>query len=192
MLQVAKQQTDWPIVIEQARQLDPEAFDMLVDEYAPRVRGYLRRIIRTDDVDDFVQEVFLRVVRTIGSYHDGGRFDAWIFQIARNLTFDHLREKMRHPIQLDEPVDLETATQNSSRALVPQAGLERAEANSQIEAALSRLPDTEREVILLRHFGRLTFEEIATVMNTPLGTALARSHRGLSKLRNSMENRHEN
>ncbi len=187
MHQLAKQQTHWQMVIEHARQLDPAAFDALVEEYAPRVRGFLRRIVHTGDVDDLVQEVFLRVVRTIAGYHDMGRFDAWIFQIARNLASDHLREKARRPIQLDEPVDLKTTTRNSSRASVSQAGLERAESDSQIEEAISRLPDAEREVILLRHFGRLTFEEIATVMNTPLGTALARAHRGLSKLRNWME-----
>lgn len=188
MIQVVKQQTDWPSIFERARQLDPEAFDLLVDEYAPRVRGFLRRIARTADVDDLVQEVFLRVVRTVSTYRDTGRFDAWIFQIARNLASDHLRERARHPVQLDEPVGLDRTIQKLSRESVSQ--VESAENSLQIEDAISRLPDAEREVILLRHFGRLTFEEIATVMNTPLGTALARAHRGLGKLRSWAEKSH--
>lgn len=170
-------------MIERACQFDPEAFDLLVDEYAPRVRGFLRSIVRTSDVDDMVQELFLRVVRMIGSYQHVGRFDAWIFQIARNLAHDHLRETARQPLDSQALMDSRLRSEESPTA----QPMENAETAVQVEAALQRLPDAEREVILLRHFGRLTFEEIATLMNTPLGTALARSHRGLSKLRNWVE-----
>jgi len=62
-----------------------------------------------------------------------------------------------------------------------------AESIGNVEKALERLPESEREVILLRHYGNLTFEEIAAIMGTPLGTALARAHRGLGKLRKWVE-----
>lgn len=187
MLQVAKKNTDCNEVIERARQLDAEALDALVDEYAPRVRGFLRRIVRGGDVDDMVQEVFLRVVRTIGRYQESGRFEAWIFQIARNVAYDHLRDSVRRHATHDKPGESDRMAQLPASAATMSQELERTESAVQIEEALGRLPDTEREVILLRHFGQLTFEEIAAVMDTPLGTALARSHRGLSKLRRWVE-----
>ena len=187
MLQMTKQDTDWKVVIDRACQLDPDAFDTLVNEYAPRLRGFLRKIVRSSDVDDMVQVLFLRVVRTIGRYQEAGRFEAWIFQIARNLAHDHLRDRLRQRANYNGPSEPDRMTLLTASGVTIEEGLERAESASQIEEALWRLPDTEREVILLRHFGRLTFEEIAKAMDTPLGTALARSHRGLSKLRKWVE-----
>ncbi len=180
---LVEQSIDISSMIERARRFEPEAFDAFVDEYAPRVRGFLRRIVRSNDVDDMVQEVFLRVVRTIGRYQESGRFDAWVFQIARNLAHDHLRNHMRRGPNDGIPADWQSHDQ-SDRVV---SELEKAESLSQVESALRRLPDAEREVILLRHFGQLTFEEIAELMGTPLGTALARSHRGLCKLRRDLE-----
>lgn len=169
--------------LEGARRLEPDAFHTIVDEYAPRLRGLLRRIVRGVEVDDMVQEVFLRVVRTIDRYEESGRFDAWIFQIARNVAHDHLRESQlrlagARSMRLPEKVEAGTGDCKEEKSVL-------------IEEALGQLPDAEREVILLRHFGRLTFEEIASVMGTPLGTALARSHRGLAKLRQWVEEQHE-
>jgi RNA polymerase sigma-70 factor (ECF subfamily) len=173
------QELDWQALIARARQFDPQAFDVLVDEYAPRVRGFLRRLVPGSDLDDAVQEVFLRVVRTFGQYQESGRFDAWIFQIARNLAHDQHRGRARMERQVAGETQHDHAASNAG---VGQQ-LEQAEELVEIESAMLRLPDSEREVILLRHFGKLTFEEIATLTNVPLGTALARSHRGLAKLR---------
>lgn len=187
MLQEAKKNTDRNTVIERARQRDADALDALVDEYAPRVRGFLRRIVRSGDIDDMMQEVFLRVVRTIGRYQETGRFDAWIFQIARNIAYDYLRDTVRRHTNHDRPGEPDRMAQLPAAESTLGQDLEQGDSASQIEGALRRLPDAEREVILLRHFGQLTFEEIAAVMDTPLGTALARSHRGLGKLRQWVE-----
>ena len=136
-----------------------------------------------------MQEVFVRVVRVIGRYEHDGRFDAWLFRIAANLARDRHRATARRP-DVASLEAIEGAGGPCAEAKVGSAsacGFEMAEAMDRIQALMPRLPDAEREVILLRHYGHLTFAEIAAMMGTPLGTALARSHRGLGKLRAWME-----
>lgn len=176
-------QTNLKQLVARARRLEPAAFAAIVDEFAPRVRGLLGRIVRGADIDDLVQEVFLRVVRTIERYEESGRFEAWIFQIARNVAHDHFREMHARSTQVHaiRPGNVHQDSDADASGNLSE----------RIETALEQLPDAEREVILLRHFGRLTFEEISQMMDTPLGTALARAHRGLAKLRQWMEERHD-
>jgi len=183
---------EWAAIIARARKLDPQAFDVIVDAYAGRLCGLFRRLLgRCNDVEDLVQEVFIRVVRMIPQYHDDGRFDAWLFRIATNLARDRMRERDRRPRILDlnevSPGAADHAAwsgdeQAENREGTPESS-EEGDLADRLERAMSRLSDAEREVILLRHYGHLTFEEIAELMGTPLGTALARAHRGLGKLR---------
>ncbi len=184
--------TDWSAIIERAQRLEPDAFDVIVDAYAGRLGGFFRRLLNCGgEAEDLAQEVFVRVVRKIPRYRDDGRFEAWLFRIATNLARDRIRERERRPriVGLDEAAlsgdgELQLARGRSDRS--GESGPRRvddAETQEAIEAAIQRLPQAEREVILLRHYGRLSFDEIAGMMGTPLGTALARAHRGLNKLR---------
>lgn len=179
-------------LIRRARQGEPQAYDALIDAYAPRLHGYLYRLTGSrDDADDLLQEVFLRVVRTIATYRHDGRFDAWLFRIATNLVRDRIRRLRRAPrtLSLDGPAPAESegGTERldvaDTGAPLPDAGLVADENADRVQSALARLPDAEREVIMLRHFSQLSFAQIAGAMGTPLGTALARAHRGLAKMR---------
>jgi RNA polymerase sigma-70 factor (ECF subfamily) len=184
---------DWTAIIQRAQQFDPAAFDVIVDAYAGRLCGFFRRLLgRCDDAEDLVQEVFIRVVRMIPQYQDDGRFEAWLFRIATNLARDRIRERDRRPrvVGLDdvsqggasEISDLKSEISN----ITVGGGFDEIEVTESLGRAMDRLADAEREVILLRHYGHLTFGEIAEMMGTPLGTALARAHRGLGKLREWM------
>ncbi len=198
---------EWTAIIQRAQRLDPAAFDVIVDAYAGRLCGFFRRLLgRCDDAEDLVQEVFIRVIRMIPQYQDDGRFEAWLFRIATNLVRDRIRERDRRPrvVGLDD-VSAGGASEISDfkseisdlkveisdfKSEIPDitvgGGFDGAEATERLARAMDRLPDAEREVILLRHYGHLTFGEIAEMMGTPLGTALARAHRGLGKLREWM------
>ncbi len=184
-------------VIEGAQRREPGAFDNLVGLYASRLYGFLYRLTGTrDDAQDLVQEVFVRLVRTIDRYEHGGRFEAWLFRIAANLARDRVRRLKRAPgiISLDE-TDIGSSSDPGRRnpsGVVdqhrPDRGMELAEDVDRLQQALENLPETEREVVMLRHYSNLSFAEIAELMGTPLGTALARAHRGLHKLRAMMDN----
>lgn len=177
-------------LIRRAQQHWPEAYDELIDAYSPRLYGYFYRLTRNrHDAEDLLQEVFVRLVRTIGDYQHDGRFDAWLFRVAANLVRDRIR-RARTSRQVpaaadDEGRDL-LADLPDKLIDSPAARLERHEQIDRLQQAISQLPEVEREVILLRHFSQLPFREIADIMDTPLGTALARAHRGLARLRELM------
>ena len=180
-------------VIERAQQLEPEAYDALVDAYGQRLFGFLFRMTRSrEDAEDLLQDVFLRVVRMLPGYAHAGRFESWLFRIAANLARDRIRRVRRSP----KIVSLSPGTDDSGESgwecadpssIEVDQSLVLREQTDRLNAALVDIPAAEREVIMLRHYSGLSFAEIAEVMETPLGTALARAHRGLAKLRRIME-----
>jgi len=180
-----------------AQRGDPASFDRLVDHYAGRVFGFLYRLTGSRcDAEDLMQEVFVRVVRMISAYQHEGRFEAWLFRIAANLCRDRVRRAKRAPkqIALDDGADQDGQSQIPGRSYedvavdhaAPDAGLVRKEDLDSLGRALQQLPEAERTVIMLRHFSQMSFKEIAEAMDTPLGTALARAHRALGRLREIM------
>ncbi len=167
-----------------------DCFDELIDLYANRLYGYFYRSSGSATMaEDQVQDVFLRLIRAIKRYDHREQFEAFLFRIAGNLNRDRIRKSRRSKecsftIEECELPALTTADAHTSK---PLAALEQAEQIDAMQAAMARLPAAEREVIVLRHFSELSFDEIASIMDTPLGTALARAHRGLKKLRSMME-----
>jgi len=185
-------------IIQRAQSLDPEAFDEIIDRYSPRLHAFLRRHTGNwDDAQELVQEVFVRVVRMIQHYKHDGRFEAWLFRIAMNLARDQARRRARRPeISSFDTSDSDQNGDDSGWNRIPDRSLEQPDRSSQrsedidrMQHALAKLPRAEREVILLRHYGQMNYADIAEMMETPLGTALARAHRGLGKLRQYMEDR---
>jgi RNA polymerase sigma-70 factor (ECF subfamily) len=157
--------------------------------YSGRLFGLIYRLTGSRDAaEDLLQETFLRVVRMIPEYQHAGKFEAWLFRIAANLARDHVRRVRRRgqPLPLhgfgnpDEPGPPELA---HAAQPDPDGGLLKSEAEQRLGAALHKLPELDREIILLRHFSELSFREIAELLEIPLGTALARAHRALKRLR---------
>ncbi len=188
-------------VIRGAQRGDSAAFDRLVEAYSGRIFGFLYRVSGSKhDAEDLLQEVFLRVVRMIGAYEHTGRFESWLFRIAANLTRDVIRRAKRAPRLLSADADegagnegfhsARRRTEIAGPAQPADAGLIRREELDALGVALAKLPEAEREVVMLRHFSQMSFAEIAAVMDTPLGTALARAHRGLRRLRGIMNAGH--
>lgn len=182
--------------IELAKRGDAPAMHRLVDLFAGRIFGFFYRSTGSRaDAEDLMQEVFVRVVRMLSQYQDDGRFESWLFRIAANLVRDRVRQQRRRPRHLSGHGADSTRHGNESQVLDELAGQEPAadarmalgEDVDALNAALAQLPDGEREVIMLRHFSQMSFKEIAETTGTPLGTALARGHRGLRRLRELME-----
>lgn len=196
MPQIAQANTS--AIIMRAKAGVAEAFDELVDLYSARLYGFLYRLTgHREEAEDLVQEVFVRLVRTLERYEDDGRFEAWLFRIATNLARDRIRRVKRSisttPFSAGRGEDGESDggfgldRAESDDAAEPDAGMKLKEDMGRLADGLARLPEPEREVILLRHYTEMSFAQIAEMMGTPLGTALARSHRGLAKLREWME-----
>lgn len=170
---------------------DTASLDLLVDHFAGRVFGFLYRMTGSrHDAEDLMQEVFVRLVRMIGAYQHDGRFEPWLFRIAANLVRDRLRRTRRGPriVALSTPNGDDSDGLDSMVAAsdAVDARLVHGEEVGALGRALQRLPEAEREVVMLRHFSQMSFKEIAEATGVPLGTALARGHRGLARLREIM------
>jgi len=178
-------------VMRRERGLDAAALDEIVDAYAGRLYGFFQRMLGgREEAEDLVQEVFVRVVKSMAEYREVGRFEAWLFRIAGNLARDRLRREPRETALGNREGDREDNRQKALGISTDAClSLERREDVDRLQECLLKLPSAEREVILMRHFGELSFAEIAEYTAAPLGTVLARAHRGLAKLRQWMESK---
>jgi RNA polymerase sigma-70 factor (ECF subfamily) len=136
------------------------------------------RIVGRDEAPDLTQQVFLQVFRTIGQYSGRGRFDRWLYRLAVNEAFQHLRRnrRKRHHRLAYEPVD------ESVR------GDERTERKDLMEQALARLDPELRSICLLREIDDLSYREIAETLDIPEGTVGSRLNRARRKLKNHLIN----
>jgi RNA polymerase sigma-70 factor (ECF subfamily) len=130
--------------------------------------------------EDLVQEVFIRILKYRRTYRDEGRFQTWMFHIARNVRTDHVRK--RRPDQLTNDV-AEPATDGPDHA----AAIEAAQDVERLRRALMRLPDDRRELIVLARYRALSHDEIAAILRVDAGTVRVRLHRALKELRTLVE-----
>jgi RNA polymerase sigma-70 factor, ECF subfamily len=138
------------------------------------VRNYLQHLVGPDDADDVLQRVFYEVWRHNTRYDPSRSLTAWVLGIARKRAIDHLRRRRHIAGTLD---DLENVVGEDGRELA-----ERYVRAHEVHGALTRLPDEQREVLVLAYFGCFTQSEIATHLEVPLGTVKARAFRGLRRL----------
>ena len=183
-------------VIASAQAGDPEAYRALLDAYGRRLYGYfLRATGKHHDAEDLLGELMLRLVARIGRYDHRGRFEPWMFRIAANMVRDRIRRIKASPAPASLSAESESGTtradQLPAEADEIETGLLAAEASAELHAALEKLDVTTRQMILLRHFGQMSFKEIAELFECPLGTALAKVHRGLRSLRRWMDREHD-
>ncbi len=182
-------EVDLDELLRRAVRRDAEALAKLVDLYSPRVYGLLFRLSGSREVaEDLLQETFLRVVRTIEEYEHAGKFEPWLFRIAANLVRDRSRQVRRRgtaarPESAQREGDEAGGFERVATDHDPARRLAQQEAIERLEACLQQLSEPEREILLLRHYSGLSFAEIAAILGVPLGTALARAHRALSRLR---------
>jgi RNA polymerase sigma-70 factor (ECF subfamily) len=162
---------------------DADCFSHLVDAYAGRCYGYFYRLTGDRNLsDDLLAEVFVRLVEKIGSYK-GGSFDSWVFRIASNIFHDHLRAKLRQKKLFSskeaEPEEMEETEEKTSDSTGDKIDI--------LQKQLNRLDSDTKELIMLRFYSDLSFKEIATMREEPIGTTLSKLHRGLKRLRELME-----
>lgn len=174
-------------LLKRAQQLEPEALRTLLEAYSPRVYGLVYRLTGSRDAaEDLLQSTFLRVVRMLPNYRHTDRFDAWLFRIAANLVRDRARalERRRRAFGPPNGADGEAGRLlPDPRADGPLDQMERREGSALLRECLEKLPEIDRQIVILRHYADLSFREIAAVLDIPLGTALSRAHRALARLR---------
>lgn len=165
---------------------DRAAISQLIDRHTHRVRDYIRMMVKDNDVaDDILQETFIKAVRVIdeGRYADTGKFLSWILRIAHNQVIDHFRSQKNA-----KTVSESDAGYNMLGTLrFAERTVEDAMISSQIEEdvrrLIDRLPTEQREVVVMRYYSGLSFQEIADQTDVSINTALGRMRYALINLR---------
>jgi RNA polymerase sigma-70 factor (ECF subfamily) len=167
------------------------AYRELVRRYERPVFALVFRMVRDRELaEDLSQETFVKALNAIESYRPEFKFSSWIFKIANNAAIDHLRRRELDTLSLDGSPHAETpeavqatALQVGARQESPLDAVEAKELGATIEAAIGRLRPEYRSCILLRHVEGRAYEEIAEILDLPLGTVKTYIHRARNELR---------
>ena len=185
--------SDQEVVLE-ARDGRQAAYRELVRRYERPIFSLIYRMVRNrEQAEDLSQETFVKALNAIESYRPEYKFSSWIFKIANNVAIDHLRRRELDTLSLDgsphaltpEAVQA-TALQLGDRQETALEELEAKELGGEIERAIGLLRPEYRSCILLRHVEGRPYEEIATMLDLPLGTVKTYIHRARGELREAL------
>jgi RNA polymerase sigma-70 factor (ECF subfamily) len=187
----AIEQLDDRALVEEACSGRERAYEELLRRYERPVFSLVVRMVRDHALaEDIAQEVFIKAFQAIHSYDPTYKFSSWIFKIANNLTIDHLRRRRVETVSIHGSPHARTAEDEMESRIVlespdetPEEFVESRELGARIEGAIARLRPEYRTAILLRHVEGYSYEEVAEIMEVPLGTAKTYIHRGRSELR---------
>jgi RNA polymerase sigma-70 factor (ECF subfamily) len=173
-------------LVEQLREGSATAGETLVKRYFLPLMRYLVRIVGSDHLaEELHQQTWLSVLDHIDKFdksNTGGGFKAWLFRIATNKANDHWRSAGRERLAKE-------GMKLIADEAAPHAGhrLEGAEQEQKLLRAIEKLPEAQRQVLMLRYYSNLKFVEIAELLGCPLNTALGRMHKATMKLKQLME-----
>ena len=170
------------------------AYRELIRRYERPIFALLFRMVRDRELaEDLSQETFIKALNAIESYRPEFKFSSWIFKIANNAAIDHLRRRELDTLSLDGSPHAETpeamqatALQIGARQESPLDAVEARELGGAIELAIGRLRPEYRSCILLRHVEGRAYEEIAEILDLPLGTVKTYIHRARNELRQAL------
>lgn len=162
---------------------------VLIKRHESKIYSYIfSKIKDTDLANDVFQDTFFKVINTLkkGKYNEEGKFVPWVMRISHNLVIDHFRRLKRMPtISPSKEFDVFDIIGNG------EINVENAMIKSQIEFDLKKviehLPDDQKEVLILRHYSKMSFKEIADYTDVSINTALGRMRYALINLRKLIE-----
>lgn len=165
--------------VSKARAGDKEAFGQLVTAFQTRVFRVAYGIVgRKEDAEDIAQDTFVKAYHSMRDLKADVTFYSWLMRIAANTSMNYKKNLYRQyfvPMdEVSEPVDHEET---------PEEAMERVEGNARVTALLAELPREHRTVLSLRELGGFSYDEIADILDIPLGTVKSRMNHGRDKLR---------
>ena len=162
-----------------------ESLSELVTRHQKKVFTYIRMLVKDSELaEDLFQDVFVKVIHTLksGNYNEEGKFLPWVMRIAHNISIDHFRKAKRIPVvQTKDDFDifrtLRIDDDNVEEKLIQEQILQ------DVKKLIVELPAEQQEVLILRHYADMSFQEIAAFTNVSINTALGRMRYALINLR---------
>jgi RNA polymerase sigma-70 factor (ECF subfamily) len=168
---------------------DESALAVLIKRHKQKVFSYVRMLVKDVQVaEDIFQDVFLKVIHTLksGNYNEEGKFLPWVMRIAHNLSIDHFRRAKRMPManqnqKEDDEYDVFRTIRDTDDTV--EGKIVKAQILQDVKRLIKELPAEQQEVIILRHYADMSFQEIADFTNVSINTALGRMRYALINLR---------
>lgn len=162
--------------------------EVLIDRYKSKVYTSIYLLVKDEYLaEDIFQDTFIKVINTLrgGRYNEEGKFLPWVMRIAHNLVIDYYRKEHRTPVIVNsDGFDifeiLHFADENAETKMI------REQTYADLRKMIQRLPDDQKEVLMMRHYGEMSFKEIAEVTQVSINTALGRMRYALNNLRKMM------
>lgn len=167
-----------------------KCFDAILDRHKQKVFSYIFLMLRNQELaEDIFQDTFIKVHATLlnGRYSESGRFVSWVMRIAHNLIIDHFRRQKQFPIVYNDDYERDLFNNQKFSDKSIEDEMVRDEVYSSVAQLVEALPDTQREVVRMRHYMGLSFKEIAEETDVSINTALGRMRYALMNLRKMME-----
>jgi RNA polymerase sigma-70 factor (ECF subfamily) len=166
-------------------------FSVLMERHKSKVFSYIYMMVKDRAAsEDLFQDVFIKVIHTLktGKYNEEGKFLPWVMRISHNLVIDYFRKEKKMPKVGNSGNDdfdifrvIRITDQNVEDRMI------RDQASQDVRRLINRLPKEQKEVLLMRHYGELSFNEIAEQTNVSINTALGRMRYALINMRKMME-----
>lgn len=169
-------------LVERAQRGDQKAFGMLVEKYQRKLGRLLSRMVRDQaEVEDVVQESFIKAYRALPNFRGDSAFYTWLYRIGINTAKNYLvsmgrRPQISHDVEIEDAENFEDAEELRT-AETPETEMMTKEIAKTVNETMMALPDELRTAITLRELEGLSYEEIATLMNCPIGTVRSRIFR---------------
>ncbi len=164
---------------------DQAAITELITRYKQRIFSAIFFLVKNRELaEDLFQETFIKIINSLrkNHYNEQGKFLPWALRIAHNLVIDHFRKEKLMPMQRDsEEFSVFDVLPHNERN--PEQRIIQDEKVAMVNALLDRLPSDQREVVILRHYGGLSFKEISKMLDININTALGRMHYAILKMR---------
>lgn len=168
---------------------EEKGFATLLGRYQAKIYTSIFLLVKDQDLaNDLFQETFIKVIQTLRKmhYHEEGKFLPWVMRIAHNMVIDYFRKEKKAP----NMVSLDAQERMEEMGLIDESfetRLIREQTLEELRACIKRLPDEQKEVLIMRHYGEMSFKEIAEITNVSINTALGRMRYAISNLRKMMQ-----
>lgn len=166
------------------------AIENLINRHKNKVFTYISIYVREQSLaEDIFQETFLKVIRSLkaGKYTDNGKFLSWVMRIAHNLIIDHFRREKQMRMLSNDDYESDILNERKFADDNIEDSLVKEQIENDVRVLLDRLPDDQREVVMLRHYAGLSFKEIAEQTQVSINTALGRMRYALINMRKMIE-----
>ncbi len=178
-------------LVRKAKSGDGRAYDILMEQYHDAVFNIVYRMVRNkQEAEDLTQETFIKAYNSINSFNEEYAFSTWLFKIATNHCIDFFRKRKLKTYSMDEPVQYkedEIKHEYASDDPTMEHRMIDSEKSRLIREAINKLPEKYRMAIILRHHEEKSYDEIAQILNLPLGTVKARIFRAREMLKKHLK-----